>query len=307
MERHEQTHSAEAVGEIGTQHIRNTTGASANVKKQLAKTACKHGHPFSDENLYINPHGKRECRTCRRLAHARASGKPPGPNPNFIPMAERTHCPKGHPYSIENTIYNLSPRFRICRTCRKEQDRNRRTHGDFLKGRGKLTADQVRSIAVRLREGDSLHQIVTNNPVCTFLTLKAFRIRNARLWKPLAKLADANRQEKWRATLRARQSLASPAIMKNDGADAFGAICEATSGLPDFIRNDVRSAMFVAAAEGHLKPRDAAKRVREFVTAHYRQNSKFVPGGGIMRSLDEQVYDDGPTRLVDTVTHGLWQ
>jgi hypothetical protein len=29
-------------------------------------------------------------------------------------------------------------------------------------------------------------------------------------------------------------------------------------------------------------------------------------GAGWNKSLDRQVYDDGPTRLADTVTHGLW-
>ncbi|MGH8129090.1 MAG: HNH endonuclease signature motif containing protein [Gammaproteobacteria bacterium] len=32
---------------------------------------CKHGHPLSGSNLYINPRGDRECRTCRRAASAR--------------------------------------------------------------------------------------------------------------------------------------------------------------------------------------------------------------------------------------------
>jgi hypothetical protein len=30
------------------------------------KTHCKHGHPFSSDNLYITPSGTRQCRTCRR-------------------------------------------------------------------------------------------------------------------------------------------------------------------------------------------------------------------------------------------------
>ncbi|ABE64042.1 hypothetical protein Nham_3309 [Nitrobacter hamburgensis X14] len=81
----------------------------------------------------------------------------------------------------------------------------------------------------------------------------------------------------------------------------------ATAGLPDHIRDDVRSAMFLAVAEGRLNPGAAASRVREFIAAHNRQYSKYVPhGGGVMQSLDQQVYDDGPMRLVDTVAHGLW-
>lgn len=31
------------------------------------KTHCPSGHPYSGDNLYINPSGGRECRTCKRL------------------------------------------------------------------------------------------------------------------------------------------------------------------------------------------------------------------------------------------------
>jgi hypothetical protein len=37
-----------------------------------AKTHCPHGHPYSGENLYVNPQGKRECRICKR-ARTRAA------------------------------------------------------------------------------------------------------------------------------------------------------------------------------------------------------------------------------------------
>ena len=31
---------------------------------QKNKTHCKHGHPYSGDNLYVKPNGDRECRTC---------------------------------------------------------------------------------------------------------------------------------------------------------------------------------------------------------------------------------------------------
>ena len=34
---------------------------------ERAKTHCPAGHPYSPENTYITPSGKRMCRTCRRL------------------------------------------------------------------------------------------------------------------------------------------------------------------------------------------------------------------------------------------------
>lgn len=34
--------------------------------KGFVKTHCKHGHPYSGDNLRIKPNGKRECRACAR-------------------------------------------------------------------------------------------------------------------------------------------------------------------------------------------------------------------------------------------------
>ncbi|GEC14226.1 hypothetical protein NWI01_01180 [Nitrobacter winogradskyi] len=94
---------------------------------------------------------------------------------------------------------------------------------------------------------------------------------------------------------------------KLQNTNIYERIFRATALVPVDIRNEVRSAMSLAAAEGRIRPHETESRVREFVTAHHRQFSKYVPhGGGIMQSLDQQVYDDGPTRLGDTVTHGLW-
>ena len=40
---------------------RGETFAAANA----AKTHCPQGHPLSGDNLYVDPRGRRECRTCR--------------------------------------------------------------------------------------------------------------------------------------------------------------------------------------------------------------------------------------------------
>jgi hypothetical protein len=53
--------------------------ALANVeaiaRRRREQTHCKHGHPLSGANLYLRPDrpGRRECKTCRRAARARAA------------------------------------------------------------------------------------------------------------------------------------------------------------------------------------------------------------------------------------------
>ncbi|MGW4028204.1 HNH endonuclease signature motif containing protein [Streptomyces sp. NPDC004838] len=36
-----------------------------------AKTTCPQGHLYSDANTYVSPHGRRNCRTCKRSKDAR--------------------------------------------------------------------------------------------------------------------------------------------------------------------------------------------------------------------------------------------
>lgn len=61
----------------------------------------------------------------------------------------KTHCPQGHEYTEENTIYFGTKGHRRCRTCTKERERRR------LLGvrHSLLTADQVREIRLRAASG----------------------------------------------------------------------------------------------------------------------------------------------------------
>jgi hypothetical protein len=51
--------------------LAGATGAAG----QLAKTHCPKGHPYSGENLYVTPEGKRACKTCRAAAKQRHRAK----------------------------------------------------------------------------------------------------------------------------------------------------------------------------------------------------------------------------------------
>ena len=60
---------------VNPQHLEVVTG-SENIRRgllpeiarqrQLAKTHCPQGHPYSPENTYRYPNNSRECRTCNR-------------------------------------------------------------------------------------------------------------------------------------------------------------------------------------------------------------------------------------------------
>lgn len=52
-------------------------GDSARVSaaRQLAKTACPHGHPYAGRNLVVDERGKRRCRTCSNAKARRYRNK----------------------------------------------------------------------------------------------------------------------------------------------------------------------------------------------------------------------------------------
>lgn len=51
-------------------HVENVRRALPR-RPAVNKTHCKHGHPLSGENLYLDADGHRSCRRCRRAASLR--------------------------------------------------------------------------------------------------------------------------------------------------------------------------------------------------------------------------------------------
>lgn len=116
--------------------------------RNAEKTACPQGHPYDETNTYITKSGGRKCRTCIREAKRsertrrfRARVYMDGTH-HFLGVfdspeaaaeaqrafreshgaaqspAERTHCPRGHEYTLENT-YVTRKGHRNCRECNR--------------------------------------------------------------------------------------------------------------------------------------------------------------------------------------------
>lgn len=45
-------------------HLEAVTPAENNRRVALNRTHCRHGHPYSGDNLFLRKDGRRECRTC---------------------------------------------------------------------------------------------------------------------------------------------------------------------------------------------------------------------------------------------------
>ena len=53
-----------------TVNVRRGVAGAVNRARQIGKTHCPHGHPYSGANLFVRNDGQRECRTCMRQRNA---------------------------------------------------------------------------------------------------------------------------------------------------------------------------------------------------------------------------------------------
>ena len=49
-----------------TDALGNLLNSNSFIAENYAKAHCYKGHPFSPENTYVDPRGRRTCRTCQR-------------------------------------------------------------------------------------------------------------------------------------------------------------------------------------------------------------------------------------------------
>lgn len=256
----------------------------------MKRATCRRGHPWS-ENARINKKGFRFCAACKKAADQaymrRAKTKPPG----------KDFCPRGHAMIEGNLVWGSGW---VCLTCKRDHERRfQRT----------VTHEQVSRVVAALHEGKLLSEChglkdgrYVGGKLVDSRAFTRFLNANPRVKTKIRKLAMANRLAAAQAMTNKRILIAAPALLKNEGADAYEAIMRATAHLWEGERGDVMSLMFLAVAEGKLDPRQAESRLPEFVREHRRQFSKFGPV-----SLDAPAYGEGATTIGDLVTTGLWQ
>jgi hypothetical protein len=86
--------------------------------------------------------------------------------------------------------------------------------------------------------------------------LIAFCDANPKLGTRIRALAEKNRMAAQKQNGDRARLAAAPAILRNNGADAFDVIQRVTAHLWEGERGDVMSLMFVAVAEGRMKISD---------------------------------------------------
>jgi hypothetical protein len=290
----------------------------SSMSRRDLKTHCINGHEFKPGSFRRTRKGYRICTVClnaRAIARYRKRREGIPPKPEFVPTIPEglkipTVCSKGHPVTLATTRI-ISGRWFQCRTCRT---------GYMQKFHAKeATETEVRNVITALRAGRTLTdcygiragKVSTRDALVDAKHMANFMRAHPKIRAKIKALArevaypirlEAGRKATLTRTGRAPIIVAAPAIIRNDGRDAWEAVRRAVQYLPDDEQGDVMGLMFVAIGEGKLRLADCAARVKEFGKAH-----RYRPRVYGDRSLDAPLYDDGFLTLGDTVTHGLWQ
>lgn len=214
-----------------------------------------------------------------------------------------THCKHGHPWDIANTAMKKHPNGKVYRHCRKCQAE--RTA--IWTRKGTLSRAKAEQIITALDEGKTVSQM-HHGGIIKVTKFNAFIAANPLLGRRLLKRSDENRTAALRALGESRRVWAAPAAMRRDGHAMMEEINRVTAGVAESIRDEVRSRIALAVVEGQLKVSEIKTRYREFVSAHNRMFTQFVPVvGGVMRSLDMRLNEDNENTLHNQVTRGLWE
>jgi hypothetical protein len=107
----------------GVNTLRGDSGSARNARK----THCLNGHPLEGDNLMRDARGMRQCRICQRERVRRWMSEHYGKGVGKgAAQRAKTHCPQGHPYDQANTYVHPTSGGRLCRTCRRDDNRRRK-------------------------------------------------------------------------------------------------------------------------------------------------------------------------------------
>jgi hypothetical protein len=220
------------------------------------------------------------------------------------------HCSRGHLWSEHEAIDNKRGR-RYCRECK-------RLSGCEQKLDRYAKREDLALVLDGLSHGLTLHQMTArpgarvwrleSAPVHRVMhpsILWAFMKSNPAIGRRMKAQSKENALGHTRAAAQNRRIIAAPALLRNNGADAYEAVQHACAHLWEGERGDVMSLMFVDVSEGRLKISDCAARVDEYRRRHNRR-----PRAWGDYSLDAPIGEDGSATWLDMVSvdaeSGAW-
>jgi hypothetical protein len=211
-----------------------------------------------------------------------------------------THCKYGHPLSGDNLYLAPGRKERKCLACLKRRGECER----------RMSEQQARRVIDALKHDGETITTVTRPGKPTYIVnrraLILFRQKHPKFDRLVVRLSTTNAKvHHAEASARLAQIFRAPVIAEH-GADIFALIRSAVpTTLPAQIRDDVIGAMALEIVEGKLRPSDIRRRVCEYISAQFRQFSKY---GRV--SLDARLFEDGNATLLDRLSteagDGYW-
>ncbi|MCK1400119.1 hypothetical protein IVB45_18530 [Bradyrhizobium sp. 4] len=208
----------------------------------------------------------------------------------------KTHCKFGHPFVVHQRLnFDKGSVIRKCNMC----------HFLRYKTGGSVKPEVLVKVKAALERGIAISSLTSSGRSTRLLAHHA--LRRARRENPeIDRLAAAVIEGSRSRALHTRWMRVRNEIKRAQNNDYYSIRSMLPASFPD--RDDVVSAIFEDILTGALKREDVKGRVRAYVTAH---NQMFATkyrkfGDSPLVSLDEAVFDDGPTTRGDTVSRGLW-
>lgn len=145
-------------GKPSHQKMSDEEKAARRAARKAAKTHCVNDHELTEQNSYVTAKGQKVCRICTRNAQQRFHGRPEAGDAPVGPRnADKTHCPRDHEYTPENT-YVVGGSARRCKTCARD-DRLKYLYGLQPGGYEQMLAEQNGACAGcrRVLDEENLH------------------------------------------------------------------------------------------------------------------------------------------------------
>jgi len=204
-------------------------------------------------------------------------------------LGSRTHCKFGHPFSGDN-LFVTPEGWRRCRICMEKSHAENRT----------VSEHQARRAVEALTDGKTIVNITKSDPtyVLNNRALLLFRQKHPKFDRLVVRLSTANAKVHRAEALARRVRIHRGPSISANAEDIFALIRAAVPNtLPAQTRDEVIGAMALAVVEGKLRPAEVKRHVGEYITAQFRQFSKY---GAV--SLDARLYDDGSATLLDRLS-----
>lgn len=207
----------------------------------------------------------------------------------------QTHCKFGHPLFGPNLLVESKTKFRRCRICMARRAAAPRP----------ATEDQIRRVTEAIHAGQRAYEFSGSGKRARERILGQNKLLLLRQTNPEFDQLYRSKiliRRPWilRRTQVTEIVLTPERIEFNQIADLVPRY------LPHDVRDDVIQMIFLAMAEGSLHRDQVPARVRQFISAHYKDARLHSVGKYGLRSLNAPIYGDSTLTLADKVNRVIW-